>query len=40
MMYEGWWHKSGSVNLLTTDYISDMGEQAAYYECFCRVKNY
>lgn len=38
MIYEGWWHKSGSVNLLTPDDISDMGEQAVYYECFCRVK--
>lgn len=38
MIYEGWWHKSGSVNLLTPDDISDMGEQAAYYECFCRVR--
>lgn len=38
MIYEGWWHKSGSVNFLTPDYISDIGEQAAYYECFCRLK--
>ncbi len=37
MIYEGWWHKNGSVNFLTPDYISDMGEQAAYYECFCRL---
>ncbi|WP_432663835.1 molybdopterin-dependent oxidoreductase [Wukongibacter baidiensis] len=37
MIYEGWWHKSGSVNFLTPDCISDMGEQAAYYECFCSL---
>ena len=37
MIYEGWWHRSGSVNFLTPDYISDMGEQAAYYECFCKL---
>lgn len=39
MIYEGWWHKSGSVNFLTPDEISDIGEQAAYYECFCRIRN-
>jgi len=37
MIYEGWWHKSGSVNFLTPDSISDMGEQTAYYECFCKI---
>ena len=37
MIYEGWWHRSGSVNFLIPDYISDIGEQAAYYECFCRL---
>ncbi len=37
MMHQGWGHKSGAVNLLTADRLSDMGEQAAYYECFCRV---
>ncbi|MDK2917326.1 MAG: hypothetical protein PWQ37_59 [Candidatus Petromonas sp.] len=39
MIYEGWWHKNGSVNLLTPDEISDIGEQAVYYECFCSIKN-
>jgi anaerobic selenocysteine-containing dehydrogenase len=39
MIYQGWWHKSGSVNLLTDDGVSDMGEQAAYYDCFCRVQS-
>lgn len=38
MIYEGWWHKSGSVNFLTPDAISDIGEQAAYYECFCKIE--
>ncbi len=37
MIYQGWWHRSGSVNFLTPDEICDMGEQAAYYECFCRI---
>ena len=34
---QGWWHKSGSVNVLTSDRISEMGEQAAYYDCFVLV---
>jgi len=34
---QGWWNKSGSVNVLTTDRISEMGEQAAYYDCFVTV---
>lgn len=38
VIYEGWWHKSGSVNFLTHSGISDMGEQAAYYDCFCRIE--
>jgi anaerobic selenocysteine-containing dehydrogenase len=38
LIYQGWWHKSGSVNFLTADRISDMGEQAAYYDCFCRME--
>lgn len=37
MIYEGWWHKSGAVNRLVGDDLSEMGEQAAFYECFCRV---
>ncbi len=37
-IYHGWWHKSGSVNYLTQDCISDMGEQAAYYDCFCKIE--
>lgn len=38
MIYQGWWHQSGSVNVLTADRVSDMGEQAAYYDCFCRLE--
>ncbi len=34
---QGWWNKSGSVNVLTADRISEMGEQAAYYDCFVSV---
>ncbi|MEG0772105.1 molybdopterin-dependent oxidoreductase [Clostridium sp.] len=39
MMYEGIWHKSGSVNMLTTDEVSDIGDQSAYYESFCRLES-
>ena len=35
---QGWWHKSGSVNVLTSDRVSEMGEQAAYYDCFVHVE--
>jgi anaerobic selenocysteine-containing dehydrogenase len=38
MIYEGWWHKNGAVNHLVGDDLSEMGEQAAYYETFCRVE--
>jgi anaerobic selenocysteine-containing dehydrogenase len=34
---QGWWHQSGSVNRLTSDVLSDMGENAAYHEAFCRI---
>ena len=34
---QGWWHRSGSVNCLTSDTLSDMGENAAYFETFCRI---
>lgn len=37
-MHQGWWHKSGAVNFLTDDLLSDMGEQAAFYDSFCRVE--
>ncbi len=38
MVYEGWWHSSGAaVNKLTPDGITDMGQQAAYNDCLCRI---
>ncbi len=37
-IYQGFWHKSGAVNYLTTSVISDMGKQAAYYDSFCTIK--
>jgi len=36
---QGWWHKSGSVNRLTEIRVSDMGNNAAYNECFCRIEH-
>lgn len=38
MIYEGWWHKNGSVNFLTSDEVSDIGDQSAYYESFCKLR--
>ena len=38
VVYQGWWHKSGSVNTLTQIRVSDMGSNAAYHECFCRIE--
>ncbi len=38
VVYQGWWHKSGSVNTLTEIRVSDMGRNAAYNECFCRIE--
>ena len=38
VVYQGWWHKSGSVNFLTSTGTSEMGEQAAYYDCFCSIE--
>ena len=35
---QGWWQQSGSVNRLTADTLSDMGENAAYFESFCRIE--
>lgn len=34
---QGYWHKSGAVNMLTQVRISDMGEQVAYYDSFCKI---
>ncbi len=36
-MYQGFWQKSGNVNLLTEVKISDMGQQAAFYDTFCTI---
>ena len=37
VVFQGWWNKSGSVNVLTEIRVSDMGNNAAYNECFCRI---
>lgn len=37
MIYEGWWQKSGAVNRLVAQGVSDMGSQATYYDTFCRM---
>ncbi|WDP93067.1 MAG: molybdopterin-dependent oxidoreductase [Desulfobacter sp.] len=36
-MYQGFWHKSGAVNFLTLERVSDMGNQPAFYDAFCRL---
>ncbi len=39
MVYEGWWHYSGAaVNKLTSGRLTDMGAQAALYDCLCRIE--
>ncbi len=38
LVYEGWWHESkAAVNRLTSGGLTDMGLQAAYYDCLCRI---
>ncbi|MFO7951344.1 MAG: molybdopterin-dependent oxidoreductase [Bacillota bacterium] len=38
MVYEGWWFASeAAVNNLTPDRLTDLGAQAAYYDCLCRI---
>ena len=38
LVYEGWWDSlGGSVNRLTSDELSDMGESATYYDVRCRL---
>ena len=37
-IYQGFWHKSGAVNLLTQSITSDMGKQAAYYDSFVTLE--
>jgi len=37
-VYQGRWHSlAGGVNLLTPDYIADLGGGSCYYDCRCRV---
>lgn len=39
LVYEGWWSSSGaSVNSLTPDRLTDMGLQAAFYDCLCKIE--
>ncbi len=38
-MHQGWWHKSGAVNFLTRAGLSDMGDQAAFYDTFCTLSS-
>lgn len=35
---QGWWHHSGCVNVLTGSKLTDMGDQAAYYDTFVGVR--
>lgn len=37
MIYEGWWIKHQAVNRLTSLGVSDLGEQATYNHCFCKI---
>ncbi|NOX33258.1 MAG: molybdopterin-dependent oxidoreductase [Deltaproteobacteria bacterium] len=37
-IYQGFWHKSGAVNYLTKPVVSDMGNQAAFYDSFCTIE--
>jgi hypothetical protein len=37
-MYQGWRHKSGAVNFPTNFLISDMDDQAAYYDSFWAIE--
>jgi anaerobic selenocysteine-containing dehydrogenase len=37
-IYEGSWHKNGSVNMLAGSTYSDMGEQATFYDTFCCLR--
>lgn len=39
MVYEGWWlQKEGGVNRLTAQLATDMGCQAALYDCRCKIQ--
>lgn len=36
--YEGWWLKNQGLNNLTPQGISDLGNQAIYNNCYCRIE--
>jgi anaerobic selenocysteine-containing dehydrogenase len=39
MIYQGWWiQRLGGVNRLISERYSDMGNNAAYYECICNIR--
>lgn len=38
MVYEGWWIKNQGVNHLTPIGVSDIGTQAIFNNCMCRIK--
>lgn len=38
LIHEGYWQKSGSANTLTNDDYSDVGDQAAYYDTFVKIR--
>ncbi len=37
-IYEGWWLKSQGINNLTPKGFSDIGNQAIYNHCFCKIE--
>ncbi|WP_026476906.1 molybdopterin-dependent oxidoreductase [Alkaliphilus transvaalensis] len=39
LIYEGWWLKNQGVNTLTPSGVSDIGNQAIYNHCFCRISS-
>lgn len=39
LLFQGWWQDTGAaVNSLTPDRLTDFGDQAAYYDCLCRLE--
>ena len=39
VIYEGWWLKAQGINKLTPIGFSDIGNQAIYNHCFCRIES-
>jgi len=37
MVYEGWWLKNQGVNHLTPIGVSDIGNQAVFNNCMCKI---